>query len=66
MIDVGMISRQIHLVLIQQLMQKLAYKIGNRLVGKSEYLLITYELTEFILRIEAKYSPVVQCLILTS
>ena len=47
-------------------MQKLAYKIGNPLVGKSEYLLITYRLTEFILRLEAKYSAVVQSLILTS
>ena len=37
---------------------KLAYKIGNRLVGKSEYLLITYKITEFIFRIEARYSAV--------
>ena len=37
-------------------MQKLAYKIGNLLAGKSEYLLITYKLTEFILRNEAKCS----------
>ena len=47
-------------------MQKLAYRIGNRLFGKSEYVLITCKLTEFILRHEAKYSAVVQCLISTS
>ena len=40
-------------------MPRLAYKIGSRLAGKSEYLLISYELTEFILRIEATYSAVV-------
>ena len=44
-------------------MLRLAYKIGNRLVGKSEYLLITYKLTEFILRIETRYSVVVHSLI---
>ena len=49
---------------IIQLMQKLAYEIGNRLVGKSEYLRITYELTEFTSRIEARFSAVVLCLIL--
>ena len=38
---------------------KHAYKIGNRLAGKSEYLLITYKLTLFIPRIETKYSAVV-------
>ena len=37
-------------------MQELAYKIGNTLVGTSEYLLITYKLAKFIFRIEAKYS----------
>ena len=47
-------------------MQKLAYKIDDRLAGKSEYLLITHKHTEFILRIEAKYKAVVQSLILTS
>ena len=40
-------------------MQKLAYKIGNRLAEKSEYLLITYNLTEFMFKIVAKYSAVV-------
>ena len=40
-------------------MQKHAYKIGNRLVGKSKYLLITYKLPEFILRVEARYRAVV-------
>ena len=39
--------------------QKLTYKIGNRLAGKSEYLFITYKLTEFIFIFEAKYSAVV-------
>ena len=39
------------------IMQKLYYEIGNSIVGKSEYLLITYKLTEFNSRIEAKYSP---------
>ena len=48
------------------MMQKLAYKIGNRFAVKCEYLLITYKLTEFILMIEAKYSAVVESLILTS
>ena len=38
---------------------KACLKIGNRIVGKSEYLLITHKLPEFILRIEAKYSAVV-------
>ena len=38
-------------------MQKFAYKISNRLVGKSEYLLIKYKHTEFISRIE----PNIQC-----
>ena len=37
----------------------LAHKSGNRLVGKIVYLSITYELTEFIIRKEAKYSAVV-------
>ena len=40
-------------------MQMFAYKIGNRLAGKSEYLLIKYKLTEFLFRIEAEYSAVV-------
>ena len=47
-------------------MQNLAYKIGNRLAGKSEYLLNTYQLTEFIFRIEAKCSAVVSSMNLTS
>ena len=29
-------------------------EIGNRLAGKSEYLLMTYKLNEFIFTIEAK------------
>ena len=36
-----------------------AYEVGNQLSGKSEYLLITYKLTDFIFGIEAKYSAVV-------
>ena len=47
-------------------MQNLAYKFGNRLAGKSKYLLTTYKLTEFIFLIQAKYSAVMQSLILTS
>ena len=39
-------------------MQKLAYKIGNQLAGKSDFLLITYKLTEFIFTIEAECSCV--------
>ena len=39
----------------------------NRFVGHSEYLLITYKITEFLyFFIEAKYSVVVQSFILTS
>ena len=41
-------------------MQKPDHKIGNRLVGRSDYLLITYKLTEFIFRIEARYSAIMQ------
>ena len=37
-------------------MPKLDHRMSNRLVGKSEYLLITYKLTEFIIRIEARYN----------
>ena len=47
-------------------MPKLAHEIGNLLTAKSEYLLITNKLTELTFRIKAKYSAVVESLILTS